>query len=158
LEEPRYVSRIQGTDDLVKALNKLDDAPWAEIKNGHPLDSRELAKGLRKYDIHNKPVRIAGVVVSSYTAESFWDAWTRYLVSDVADPTNEARQGSERPPPAALCIDGVRLGETNEQEADRNEKGKTPTVAGGRGRRSGPDFRPYHLSGCQTTLGGSYGS
>jgi hypothetical protein len=78
------------TDDLVKALNKLDDAPWAEIKNGHPLDSRELARRLRKYDIHNKPVRIGGVVVRGYTAESFWDAWTRYLVKDVADPTNEA--------------------------------------------------------------------
>jgi hypothetical protein len=62
----------------------------AEIKNGHPLDSRELARRLRKYDIHNKPVRIGGVVVRGYTAESFWDAWTRYLVTDVADPTNEA--------------------------------------------------------------------
>jgi Protein of unknown function (DUF3631) len=54
------------------------------------MDARGLAMRLRKYDIHSKNVRIGDQVRKGYGREQFWDAWTRYLVADEEDTTNEA--------------------------------------------------------------------
>jgi hypothetical protein len=77
------------TEDILRELNKIEDAPWGDIR-GKELDSRGLARRLKKYDITPKDVRVGNWHGKGYKREDFWDAWTRYLdgVSD-EDPNNE---------------------------------------------------------------------
>jgi hypothetical protein len=70
------------TDALLDALNKLDEAPWGELK-GKPLDPRRLSRFLRDYDVHPGDVRadVEGEekVRKGYKREDLHDAWLRYL-------------------------------------------------------------------------------
>jgi len=70
------------TETLLDALNKLDEAPWGELK-GKPLDPRRLSRFLRDYDVHPGDVRadVEGEekVRKGYKREELYDAWQRYL-------------------------------------------------------------------------------
>jgi Protein of unknown function (DUF3631) len=84
------------TDDLLRQLNGLEDAPWADIRNGvrpedKELDSRGLGMRLRKYGVKPKDVRIGFEVRKGYTAEDLADAWARYLPAEPEADTSIQR-------------------------------------------------------------------
>jgi hypothetical protein len=68
-----------GSEEILATLCDLDEAPWAEIAGGKPLNARGLGQRLRKYDVHSGNVRIANVVVKGYKRADLADAWNRYL-------------------------------------------------------------------------------
>ncbi len=72
-----------GTVDLLKHLHGLDEAPWAEWRNGRPLTARVLGDLLKRYRIRSRTVRLAdGTTPKGYKREQFEDAWRRYLPSN----------------------------------------------------------------------------
>lgn len=73
------------TEQLLKALNDLEESPWASVKrDGKALDARGLAQRLGKYDVKSRNVRDAsGKVLKGYMREDFPDAWSRYLPNDL---------------------------------------------------------------------------
>jgi hypothetical protein len=70
------------TETLLDALNKLDEAPWGDLR-GKPLDPRRLSRFMRDYDVHPADVRadVDGEekVRKGYKREDLHDAWLRYL-------------------------------------------------------------------------------
>jgi hypothetical protein len=66
------------THSLLEQLNGMDEAPWGNLR-GRELDSRDLAKRLRPYEVRSKNVRTTEGVVKGYTREDLADAWSRYL-------------------------------------------------------------------------------
>jgi hypothetical protein len=64
------------TDTLLRRLRERREEPWADYKNGKPLNAEGLASLLREYDI--KPKRNAAQTVRGYHKADFGDAWTRY--------------------------------------------------------------------------------
>jgi hypothetical protein len=66
------------TEDILAALNKMDESPWAAIRRGEPMDSRSLANRLGKYGIGSKAQRDGERVFKGYSRTQFEDAWKRY--------------------------------------------------------------------------------
>lgn len=66
------------TETILQRLNDLDESPWGDLR-GKPLDSRRLARYLRRYGIKSKNVQIGTSRPKGYTAGDLWDAWSRYL-------------------------------------------------------------------------------
>lgn len=78
------------TEDLLRMLNEMDEAPWGDLK-GKPLNPRRLSNLLRPYGVTSKTVRIGeNQTPKGYTRESLWDAWTRYLPALGAPPHESA--------------------------------------------------------------------
>jgi hypothetical protein len=69
------------TDHLLKALNDLEESPWASVKrDGKALDARGLSQRLGRYDIGSRNIRDAsGKVLKGYMREDFFESWSRYL-------------------------------------------------------------------------------
>ncbi|GAA1969277.1 DUF3631 domain-containing protein [Terrabacter lapilli] len=65
-----------GTDELLDALHRLDEAPWDDLK-GKPLDARGLAFRLGKYGIG--PRQLKAINRKGYRRDDLADAWSRYL-------------------------------------------------------------------------------
>lgn len=81
-------------EDILKALNGLDEAPWGDLR-GKPLNARSLAQRLRKYDVKSKTVRIGDATPKCYRAVDLHDPWTRYLPSK--EPLAKTKlEGKER--------------------------------------------------------------
>lgn len=108
------------TEQLLSALNRMDESPWPTIRRGEPLDSRGLSQRLGKYGIGSK-LHAGERGLRGYTKAQFADAWSRYLPdlsatsappatepgdsgADVADVAEESR-----PTPAIRCRCGVEL-------------------------------------------------
>jgi hypothetical protein len=68
------------TDEILKSLNALEDAPWGDLK-GKPLDARGLAMRLKVYGVKSKDVRQENKVLKGYNRRDLWDVWERYLPS-----------------------------------------------------------------------------
>lgn len=75
------------TEPLLDALNKLDEAPWGDLK-GRPLDPRRLSIFLRGYEVRPCDVRAMvpelgeEKVRKGYKRDELHDAWERYLPPD----------------------------------------------------------------------------
>jgi hypothetical protein len=67
------------TETILERLHKLDEAPWAELVAGKPLNARGLAHRLRDYGVSSKTVRIGEKTPKGYAREDLADAWARYL-------------------------------------------------------------------------------
>ncbi len=67
------------TEAILSALHALDEAPWAELVGGKPLNARGLAQRLRGYGVRSKSVRIGGATPKGYARADLADAWMRYL-------------------------------------------------------------------------------
>lgn len=111
------------TEQLVKGLSDLEEAPWATIRRGEPLDARGLANRLAKYGIGSKPHRQGQTVFKGYAAAQFADAWSRYLpphlgpesavtpVTPVTEPTRVTAVTEESPRRCEVCgLDGLPPG------------------------------------------------
>jgi len=68
---------------LAEKLAKLEEAPWGDLR-GRPLDSRGLARRLKRYEIHPKVIRVGTETARGYAREVFEDAWSRYLPSNAS--------------------------------------------------------------------------
>jgi Protein of unknown function (DUF3631) len=75
------------TDDILAALNKMDESPWATIRRGEAMDSRSLSNRLGKYGIGSKPQRDGERVFKGYSRGQFEDAWKRYVPVESDPPT-----------------------------------------------------------------------
>lgn len=93
------------SDHLLKALNDLDESPWASVKrDGKALDARGLAQRLGRYDIKSRNIRdTSGKVLKGYMREDFVDAWSRYLPDE---------QGDVGPPPIGSATSATPLRDT----------------------------------------------
>ena len=67
------------TLELLQELNCSDESPWSTWVQGRELNARGLASLLRPFGIHSQNVRTEAGVLKGYSAESFKDAWERYL-------------------------------------------------------------------------------
>jgi hypothetical protein len=92
------------TEEILSALNKIDEAPWATIRRGEPMDSRSLANRLGKYGIGSKPQRDGERVFKGYARAQFEDAWKRY----VPDSIGSDEQGvADLPHPETSPVLGI---------------------------------------------------
>jgi hypothetical protein len=67
------------TIQLLAGLARLDEAPWATMRKGEPLDARGLADVLGDYGIASKSLRDDhGHKFRGYASSQFVDAWERY--------------------------------------------------------------------------------
>jgi hypothetical protein len=73
---------VLSTEQILSGLHKLDEAPWAEVIGGKPLNARGLAQRLHQYGIKSQTVRLATTTTAKgYRRADFADAWARYLGS-----------------------------------------------------------------------------
>jgi hypothetical protein len=75
------------TEDIIRGLTGMDEAPWATIRRGEPIDPRGLSSRLGKYGISSKAQRLGEDVFKGYARSQFEDAWKRYVADlEVDDP------------------------------------------------------------------------
>ncbi len=89
------------TDDLLTALQALDESPWADLR-GKPLDPRGLARRLSQYGVKSGNVRVGERVVKGYSREDLHDSWLRYLPPSPYPPGVSARTVGEGEETASL--------------------------------------------------------
>lgn len=66
------------TVEILEALNGMVESPWGDLK-GKPLDARQLAYRLGKYEVKRRTIRIGEVVGKGYKREDLHDPWSRYV-------------------------------------------------------------------------------
>lgn len=69
------------TTDLLAALCKDEEAPWATWNRGKPLSARQLSVRLGEFGVRPDDVRIGVQVRKGYTLGKFRDVFSRYLPS-----------------------------------------------------------------------------
>lgn len=82
------------TVDLIAALEKEVESPWATYNRGKPITPRQLSKLLAIYGIHSKTVRIHGGTPKGFDEMQFKDAFARYLPppSDLPPQDNDVSE------------------------------------------------------------------
>jgi uncharacterized protein DUF3631/bifunctional DNA primase/polymerase-like protein/primase-like protein len=90
------------TEDLLKALNALDEAPWLTWSRGKPLCARGLARLLKPFGISSGTIRIGEETAKGYKLVQFEGEFERYFPQAfTADSDKDA------PPPEAPLIESV---------------------------------------------------
>ena len=67
------------SEDVVNALNAMQERPWSECNHGKPINQRHLANLLRPYGIRPKQLWSDSRKTRGYKREDFLDTWERYL-------------------------------------------------------------------------------
>lgn len=128
------------TEQLLKGLCDLEEAPWATIRRGESLDARGLANRLGKYGVGSKPQRQGETVFKGYNREQFTDAWSRYLpphltpevaVTPVTPVTN--------PAPVTAVTD------VTDQSPHTGDTGAPPGASGASGDSSASGINAHQL-------------
>lgn len=83
------------TKELLRDLEDMEAAPWAEFNHGKPLTPNTLARLLRPFDILPRDVRIDSSVLKGYERVGFEDAWMRYLSPLTSLPAAEGQQAQQ---------------------------------------------------------------
>jgi hypothetical protein len=79
------VRSLLGTDDrvttkqLLSALNRLEDRPWADSAGGKGLSPHQLSRMLARFDVRPKTIRFGTTTAKGFLREDFDDAFARYL-------------------------------------------------------------------------------
>ncbi len=81
------------TDDILKRLQALEEAPWGDLR-GKPLDARRLARMLGKYAAKPAVIRLGAITLRGYRRGDLADAWGRYL-PPALPPAREAQQAQQ---------------------------------------------------------------
>ncbi len=94
--------------DLLEALVKLEDRPWAECSHGKSLTGAKLARLLKGFKVTaaGSDEGRAEDGLRAYRREAFTDAWTRYLRAET--PSKECRRdnpNNDGPEPAISMRD-----------------------------------------------------
>ena len=125
------------TESILTALHGLEEAPWAEIVGGKPLNARGLAKRLAAYGVKSKTVRIGATTPKGYAREDLADAWERYLPAPPKESATSATSATD----AASGPDDGRFGwtvpERDGSETDDDRPGAATPGANGRNGRFG---------------------
>ncbi len=76
----RGATRLPSTD-IIAALEKLEERPWPEWKNGRPMTPVQLAAALAPFRVRPITYRPpgGGAPVKGYIRDHFEEAWSRYL-------------------------------------------------------------------------------
>jgi hypothetical protein len=78
--------------DLLEALLDLEEAPWADLLHGKPLNPRGLAQRLSQYGVKSKVIRVnSEKTAKGYHRDDLADAWTRYLPAK-SDPSQSLKE------------------------------------------------------------------
>ncbi|MGH3968894.1 MAG: DUF3631 domain-containing protein [Mycobacterium sp.] len=144
------------TGDLLAALNKMDESPWATIRKGEPLDARGLAYRLGKYGIGSKPLRIGDDVIKGYSRSQFTDAWSRYVDSLIDDDGSACQESvtsvtsvTERGLFATDVTDVTASGEPHPERNGHDRSQFTPPSGPGRCDECGYHTATMgHREGC----------
>lgn len=89
LDGPLHGRDPVAMQEVVDALNAIEDRPWATIRHGQPLDTRGLGGKLRPFGIRAVSVR-AGKVTKGYHRADFADGFARYLPPAPVTPVTHA--------------------------------------------------------------------
>jgi hypothetical protein len=101
VDDLRQMFAEAGTDrlssrHLVETLAQRDDRPWSEMRGGHPITVRRIAKMLQPFGVHPRTVRSGGETFKGYCLEDFADVFDRYLPpnpSQASQPNESAPDG-----------------------------------------------------------------
>ena len=77
-----------------------DDAPWAEVCGGKPINPIKLARLLKPFGVKATKVSINDSKLQGYRRDQLWDNWQRYLppVREKAEPAEPAElDGAPKP-------------------------------------------------------------
>jgi hypothetical protein len=74
------------TQTLIAYLLERSDEPWADYRNGKPINERNLRDLLHEFDI--KPERDKTRSKRGYYRAAFRDAWSRYANGKADSPIN----------------------------------------------------------------------
>jgi hypothetical protein len=91
---------VMSTEAILSALCKLEEAPWAELVKGSPLNARGLAARLKPYGVSSRTVRIGADTPKGYRREDLMDAWSRYLTPS-SEKSATSATGATRCDPTA---------------------------------------------------------
>jgi hypothetical protein len=130
LRDAIAVADVMFTEDILIALNKIEESPWGAIRKGEPLDARGLALRLRQYGIKSTTVRIGSAVAKGYRVEDLFDAWHRYLpplplsqrtaVTSVTTTDPDPANPGEPDWDGDVVTDVTQTGEANPEDLDLN--------------------------------------
>jgi putative DNA primase/helicase len=71
---------------IIRHLTALEDRPWTEYAQGHPVTPRHLAKLLEGFGVKAKQIRQGVATRKGYLRSDFTDAFRRYLPPDPKHP------------------------------------------------------------------------
>ncbi len=109
------------SEDVVAYLVKVEESPWADMRNGKSLNKTGLAAMLRPFRIRPKPLRFQDETKRGYERTSFKDAWERYLPPTPGGVTGETPK--QREGKGVTGDDPVTCN-------NRNSNGRPPAEAG----------------------------
>lgn len=109
---------------LLDLLVDLDESPWADLR-GKPLDTRGLARMLKRYEVAPRVVRVGELTVRGYRREDLVDAWSRYLPP--SPPARVTSATAQQPAVCAVCglpLVLVEAGQTTHPTCDATPHGR----------------------------------
>jgi len=74
------------TAAIIRHLTALEDRPWADYAQGHPVTPRHLATLLEGFRVKAKQIRQGADTRKGYLRSDFTDAFRRYLPPDPKHP------------------------------------------------------------------------
>jgi hypothetical protein len=74
------------TTTILRHLSRLQDQPWADYAQGHPITPRQLAKLLAGFRIKARQIRQGADTRKGYLRSDFTDAFSRYLPPEPKHP------------------------------------------------------------------------
>lgn len=89
--EQKGCDRIK-TTDLLEALGRDDELPWATWNKGKLMTPYQLGKRLSEYGIRSGTVRLGTKTAKGFKLEQFTEAFDRYLASDAVVETVTSSQ------------------------------------------------------------------
>ncbi len=87
LFKERNRDKITSTD-LVEALAKMAERPWAEWKKGKPITTRQVARLLKQFDIAPGVFRVGETTHRGYNKDDCIDTFTRLVDRSVTPERN----------------------------------------------------------------------
>lgn len=99
------------SEDIIAVLVKMEDRPWPEWRQGHPLTVHQLARLLAPFGVHPKQLWHDGRKIRGYDLADFSDAFARYTPPIPApEPVGTVeRRGDATSRPSAIRYDGAPL-------------------------------------------------
>lgn len=133
------------TTDIIRALNKIEDAPWRDLS----LTARGLASRLSPYGIRS--MHNAAKTARGYRLESFHDAWSRYLPSAPVHPSETGVSAAQPTDGSSGSIRPESVRGLSEEISGRIPDGSVD------GNRPWPDQGKQHDPDAWTDADGSPG-
>ena len=84
LEDVKQIFEAQNilkisTKDLIIALCKDEEMPWATWNRGKEISPRQLSRIISHYNINSKTIRFVSGLSKGFEKQQFEEAWARYL-------------------------------------------------------------------------------